>query len=108
MQYILEWKNYLAWIIQEFDPKSIVITRFPVSNNAEQEGFAIQNVTTPFGYCGSTKVVLFKSGDLENFLYCYGYKKCSEILCHKPNYFTGGVSDSQFKDISIMAYNFVK
>jgi len=108
LQYILKWRDYLAWLIQEFNPRSIVISRFPVCNSTEYEGFAIQDVTTTFGYCGATKVVLFKSGDLENFMDCYGYTKCSEALCHKPSYFTGGVSDSKFKEISIMAYNFVK
>lgn len=107
LQYIIQWQSYLEYVIREIQPKIIVISRFPVSINAKVEGYCIQNITTPLGYAGSTRVVLFEPGSLDNFLRGHGYTKIQEVTCHYPNYFEKGCNDAQFKEISVGAHAFI-
>lgn len=107
LHYILDWQSLLDDLLK-LNPKAICISRFPLCLDAKQQAFAIQDVTTRFGYCGSTKVVLFSGGDLETFMHSRGYQKVSDQTSSLYNFFWNGCSMPEYERVAAKAYLFLR
>ena len=108
LQYINDWKEFLLQLLKNINPHIVAIARFPVSINAKTQGFVIQDITTPQGYCGCTKAILFKPNDIDKFMISNGYEIVYNFMGEKYDYFWDGCSDEQFKEVRAKAYIFIK
>ena len=107
LHYTLDWQHVLEAILQ-LKPEAICITRLPVCPDATQQGYAVQDVTTSAGYCGSTKVVLFKNGDIEQLMGRKDYSKIYDETSARYNFFWDGCSMPEYKNVLSKAYLFYR
>lgn len=108
IQYVLDWRSWIEEIIKKCSPQYVVVSRFPSCTNANSEAYGVQDITTSLGYCGATKVVLFKDKDLESHMDKIGYECVWWKKTEDYEYFWEGASHSEYTDISAMSYLFVK
>lgn len=109
IQYIHQYKEFLSNSLKTIRPLYVCITRFPKCENASEDAFGIQNISTPLGYCGSVIVNLFEKNSLINEMKKLNY----ELLTEKYNYlgdtqYFTDCDDPSYKKITMTAYVFIK
>lgn len=109
LQYIPNYKEFLANLLEQTQPLFVTITRFPRCENVNIDAFAIQNVTTHLGFCGSTIVNLFGTNSLTDYMKSLGYDMLFEDFneINDTAYFDK-CDDEQYRNITLVAYIFVK
>jgi putative methyltransferase (TIGR04325 family) len=108
LQYILDWRAALK-NVSELNPTAICISRAPTPDNADQEGYVIQHVTSSLGYCGRVRVVLIPRTKLISELERLNYSLLSESG-HSGDgnwYWQEGVSDEIFFQQTIRQFLFL-
>lgn len=109
LHYILEWEKFLEQIISELNPQAVAITRVPTCIDATHQAYAIQHITTCYGYCGFTKVVLFSSGSIENKMNSLGFIRSSQPkIDHSISHFDHGCIDKSYEEMQCVAYSFIR
>lgn len=109
IQYIHPYKKFLSNSLKDIKPLYVCITRFPKCENAREDAFCIQNISTPLGFCGSVIVNLFEKNSLIKEMKKLDY----ELLSEKYNnlgdidYFTD-CDDASYKKMTMTAYVFIK
>ena len=68
LQYIPNYKEFLTNLLEQTQPLFVTISRFPRCENVNNDAFAVQNVTTTLGFCGSTVVNLFGKDSLTDYM----------------------------------------
>ena len=109
LQYIPNYKEFLTNLLEQTLPLVVTITRFPRCENVNIDAFAVQNVTTPIGFCGSTIVNLFGKDSLTDCMQNLGYNTLFEDLneINDTAYFDK-CDDEQYQNMTLVAYTFVK
>jgi len=109
LQYIPNYKEFLKDLLKQIQPMHLIISRFPRCENVNKDAFAVQNVITPLGYCGSTIVNLFGKNSLTDCMQNLGYHLLMEDYkeINDTNYFDK-CDDEKFRNMILVAYTFVK
>lgn len=109
LQYILEWRDFLTFIAG-FKADFICLTRFPAHSDAEQSAFAVQNIYTANGWCGSTPVVCFAEAEVVAHLRYLGYVLVSNRFAalNDTKYWDRGCSNDAYKRITLKSLVFCK
>ena len=109
LQYVPNYKEFLATLLEQTKPLFVTITRVPRCENANNDAFAIQNVTTLLGFCGSTVVNLFGKDSLTDYMQNLGYIMLFEDFneINDTAYFDK-CDDEQYRNMTLVAYIFVK
>ena len=109
LQYIPNYKEFLTNLLEQTLPLVVTITRFPRCENVNIDAFAVQNVTTPIGFCGSTIVNLFGKDSLTDYMQKLGYNTLFEDFneINDTAYFDN-CDDEQYRNMTLVAYTFVK
>jgi putative methyltransferase (TIGR04325 family) len=109
LQYILDWRDFLRGILSHA-PTTVCISRLPICENTNTDAFAIQNVTSSKGFCGSTAVNLFGSDSIVSFMRDNHYNLVLEDFVKKndTNYFENGCSDSSYTSMTLKSLVFCK
>ena len=108
LQYIHPYDEFLSSVLKTKKPKIVCITRFPRCEDSEIDAFAIQDITSSMGFCGSTIVNLFGKNSLIKIMNRLGF----EILFEEfnsigdTNYFVQ-CSDNNFKRMTMVSYTFI-
>jgi hypothetical protein len=108
-QYIIPSKDFLRATLSTYRPNVVCIARFPKSEFADDDASAIQDITTPLGFRGSTIVNLFGPNRLFKHIGTLGY----EVICEDYN-FTGDTDyfancdEPNYKKMTLVAYVFVR
>jgi len=99
----------LTNLLEQTQPLFVTITRFPRCENVNIDAFAVQNVTTPLGFCGSTIVNLFGKDSLTDCMQNLGYNTLFEDFneINDISYFDK-CDDEQYQNMTLFAYTFVK
>ena len=109
IQYIPNYKEFLSNLLEQTQPLVVTITRFPRCENANADAFAVQNVTTPLGFCGSTIVNLFVKDSLTDCMRHLGYDALFEDFNEiNDTVYFDKCDDEQYRYMTLVAYTFVK
>jgi len=109
IQYIPNYKEFLSNLLEQTKPLVVTITRFPRCENANADAFAVQNVTTPLGFCGSTIVNLFGKDSLTDCMRNLGYNVLFEDFNEiNDTVYFDKCDDEQYRYMTLVAYTFVK
>ena len=108
IQYIPQYKEFLKSILKQKKPTIVCINRFPRCENTDLDAFAIQNVETPLGFCGSTVVNLFGKTSLVKVMNDLGYSVLFEDCEADSIDWFDRCSYEQYRKMSMVAYAFVK
>ena len=73
LQYIIPYSNFLESLLAKTKPKVICITRFPRCDDATNDAYGVEDITSSIGYCGSTVVNLFGRNTLIELMMKFGY-----------------------------------
>ncbi len=109
LQYIANYKEFLTNLLEQTQPLVVTITCHPRCENVNIDAFAVQNVTTPLGFCGSTIVNLFGKDSLTDCMQNLGYNTLFEDFneINDTAYFDK-CDDEQYRNMTLVAYTFVK
>ena len=108
LQYIHPYDEFLSSVLKSKKPKIVCITRFPRCEDSQIDAFAIQDITTSTGFCGSTVVNLFGKDSLINLMNKLGFELLLEEFnsIGDTNYFVN-CSDNKFKRMTLVSYTFM-
>ena len=109
LQYIIPYSNFLESLLSKTKPKVICITRFPRCDDATNDAYGVQDITSSIGYCGSTVVNLFGRNTLIELMMKFGYYVVSEDFSFEgdTDYF-GSCDDINYRKMTLVAYTFVR
>ncbi len=109
IQYIPNYKDFLFNLIEQTQPLIVTITRFPRCEDAASDAFAVHNVTTSLGFCGSTIVNLFGKESLTDCMRHLGYSTLLEDFNEiNDTVYFDKCDDEQYRNMTLVAYTFVK
>ena len=108
LQYIRNYEEFLRFIILKTSPKLVCVNRFPRCENTNEDAFTIQNITTEFGFCGSTVVNLFGKVSLVRTMEELNFSLLNDEMDQNDfvDYFDK-CSDEKYRKMSMRAYTFV-
>ena len=109
LQYIIPYSNFLESLLSKTKPKVICITRFPRCDDATNDAYGVQDITSSIGYCGSTVVNLFGRKTLIELMMKFGYYVVSEDFSFEgdTDYF-GSCDDINYRKMTVVAYTFIR
>lgn len=109
LHYIADWQSALKSIADRA-PSIVCITRHPSADAATKDAFAIQNIITGFGNCGSALVRLIPGATLVNAMKSLGYSCLSDkgISGSANFYWSKGCSDPSYRETTLRSYIFVR
>ena len=110
IQYIHPYKQFISDLLKNKKPLIVCITRFPRCEDSSSDAFAIQDITSSDGFCGSTIVNLFGKDSIKNLMDKLGYDLLTEnfnYLGDHADYFFK-CENKSFKSITLVAYTFIK
>jgi putative methyltransferase (TIGR04325 family) len=109
LQYIIPYSNFLESLLAKTKPKVICITRFPRCDDATNDAYGVQDITSSIGYCGSTVVNLFGRNTLIELMMKFGYYVVSEDFSFEgdTDYF-GSCDDINYRKMTVVAYTFIR
>lgn len=109
MQYIHPYKEFMHLSLKHVKPIYVCITRFPRCENAPEDAYGVQNISTPFGFCGSAIVNLFEKNSLIDEMKKLNYELITEKYNYigDTNYFID-CDNKSFKKMTLIAYVFIK
>ena len=104
LQYIPNYKEFLTNLLEQTQPLFVTISRFPRCENVNNDAFAVQNVTTTLGFCGSTVVNLFGKDSLTDYMQDVGYNMLFEDFneINDTAYFDK-CDDEQYRNMTLVA-----
>ena len=108
LQYVHPYDKFLESVLEAKKPKIVCITRFPRCEDSEVDAFAIQDITSSIGFCGSTVVNLFGKESLTKLMSKLGYEVILEEFdsIGSENYFAK-CSDKKFQKMTLVSYTFM-
>ena len=109
LQYIIPYSNFLESLLAKTKPKVICITRFPRCDDATNDAYGVQDITSSIGYCGSTVVNLFGRNTLIELMMKFGYYVVYEDFSFEgdTDYF-GSCDDINYRKMTLVAYTFIR
>ena len=110
LQYVSNYKNFLKSILQEINPDIVCVTRFIRCENAEHDAYTVQNISTSFGFCGSTVVNLFGKNSLVETMKNLNYEilfKDYKYIGDAAHYFNS-CDDEKYRKMTDTSYTFIK
>ena len=109
LQYIIPYSNFLESLLAKTKPEVICITRFPRCDDATNDAYGVQDITSSIGYCGSTVVNLFGRNTLIELMMKFGYYVVSEDFSFErdTDYF-GSCDDINYRKMTLVAYTFIR
>lgn len=109
LQYIIPYSNFLDSLLSKTKPKVICITRFPRFDDATNDAYGVEDITTPTGYCGSTVINFFGRNTLIELMMKFGYYVAFEDFSFEGNTdFSGSCDDINYRKMSMVAYTFIR
>ena len=108
LQYIHPYDEFLSSVLKSKKPEIVCITRFPRCEDSEIDAFAIQDITSSMGFCGSTIVNLFGKNSIINVMNRLGF----ELLFEEFNSFGDTsyfvqCSDNSYRRMTLVSYTFI-
>jgi putative methyltransferase (TIGR04325 family) len=109
LQYIIPYSNFLESLLAKTKPKVICITRFPRCDDATNDAYGVEDITSSIGYCGSTVVNLFGRNTLIELMMKFGYYVVYEDFAFEgdTDYF-GSCDDINYRKMTLVAYTFIR
>ena len=109
IKYIHPYKEFLRESLKNKIPDFVCITRFQRCEDSLKDAFTIQDISTEYGYCGSTVVNLFGKYSLINLMKELGYDMLKEkfITIGDKTHFIE-CEDESFRKITSVAYIFIR
>ncbi len=108
LQYIPNYREFLTFLVEKATPILVCITRFPRCDNATSDAYAIQNVTTPLGFCGRTVVNLFAKNSLRDHMKLLGYSLVVEERNQSQINYFDKCSDKKYRKMTMLACTFIR